>query len=139
LHKAIAAYRQTYSHRTPHVSSSDFKRFSHLCEYLKTDVIVRAVTDVENNVLATALFLQKKNRIYLIQNTTLTGGREKEANHFLLDQVIREFCGNNLTLDFEGSDIDGIAHFYMNFGSHNQRYYFFKHSHLPWPWRVFKK
>lgn len=139
LNKAIDAYKRTYGHRTPHVSSSDFNQFGKLCEHLKDDAIVRAVTDGENNLLATALLLLKKNRMFLIQSTTLPAGRENEANYFLLDQVIREFSGKNLILDFEGSDIDGIAHFYMNFGSFNQPYYFFKRNHLHWPWKIFKK
>jgi hypothetical protein len=139
LDEAISIHRQTYQSRTPHVSSTDFQHFGNLCKDLKGDVLIRVARDRENNLLAIALLLSRKKRIYLIQSTTLPVGRANEANYFLLDQVIREFSGQNLILDFEGSDIEGIAHFYMNFGSINQPYYFFKHNHLPWPWNVFKK
>jgi len=139
LAKAMSAFKETYSQRTPHISPEDFQHFGDVCLYMQNDVIVRAVTDENNHVLATALLLMKNNRLYLLQSTTLPRGREIEANHFLLDQVIREFSGSNRILDFEGSDIDGIAHFYMNFGSVNQPYYFYKYNRLSWPWSIFKK
>jgi hypothetical protein len=139
VQEAIAIYQQTYHQRTPHVTATDFQHFGNLCKHLKDDVIVRIATDGENKLLAAALLLSRKNRIYLIQSTTLPAGRENEANYFLLDQVIREFSGNDLILDFEGSDIEGIAHFYMNFGSNNQPYYFYKYNRLAWPWKIFKK
>ena len=36
---------------------------------------------------------------------------------FLIDQVIRKYAGQSLTLDFEGSDDDNLARFYQGFGS----------------------
>jgi hypothetical protein len=54
-----------------------------------------------------------------------------QANHFLLDAIINEFAGKNIVLDFVGSDIPGIAHFYKNFGFHNQPYFFYKFKNLP--------
>jgi hypothetical protein len=43
-----------------------------------------------------------------------------------------------MILDFEGSDHPGIAHFYENFGSINQPYFFYRHNRLPWPLRLLK-
>lgn len=82
--------------------------------------------------LAAALLLRDDHRLYLLQSTTPPAGRHTEANHFLLDQLIKEFAGSPLTLDLEGSDIPGIAHFYKNFGSLDQPYYFYRHNRLPW-------
>jgi hypothetical protein len=42
-------------------------------------------------------------------------------------------------LDFEGSDIPGIADFYKGFGGLDEPYYFCKWNQLPWFYRIFKK
>jgi hypothetical protein len=61
------------------------------------------------------------------------------ANHFLLDRMIKEFSGQQLVLDFEGSQIAGIAEFYRQFGSTPEPYPFLRFSQLPVPFRYFKK
>jgi hypothetical protein len=85
-----------------------------------------------------ALILRSKGRLYLLESTTLPKGRELQANHFLVDAVIREFASQQLIFDFVGSTIPGIAHFYKNFGAVNQPYYFFYLNKLPWPLRFLK-
>jgi Acetyltransferase (GNAT) domain len=137
---ALSIYQRQYRHRTPHIKEEGYRRFGELCLFLqrRDQVVVRAVTGGTGEPLATALLFVEKQRMYLVQSTVSPGGRQTEANHFLLDQLIREFAATRLTLDFEGSAIPGIAHFYRNFGSRNQPYYFYRHSQLPWPLRLFK-
>jgi len=48
-------------------------------------------------------------------NATTEDGRKSAANHFLIDQLIREFCEEEWLLDFEGSDLEGVKHFYQSF------------------------
>jgi hypothetical protein len=50
-----------------------------------------------------------------------------------------EYAGTNYILDFEGSDIEGIANFYQQFGSIPQPYYSLSYNHLPWLLRLVKK
>ncbi len=88
--------------------------------------------------LALALLLKKKNRLYLLMSVCPPAGRKAEANHFLLDSLIREFAGTGVLLDFEGSEIPGVAHFYSNFGGFDQPFFFYRHNRLPWPLRLFK-
>jgi Acetyltransferase (GNAT) domain len=131
---AMKGYRQEYGARTPHVQPGDYTRFEALCRYCQTrgNLVVRAAVAPDGQVLATALLLRDRYRLYLLQSTTLAAGRHMEANHFLLDQLIQEWAGSGLLLDFEGSDIPGIAHFYKNFGSIEQPYYFYRYTRLPW-------
>jgi hypothetical protein len=49
----------------------------------------------------------------------------------LFHQIISEFAGTPLILDFEGSDLPGVARFYQKFGAQNQPYFFFKSNRLP--------
>jgi hypothetical protein len=141
LAQALALYRLTYQSRLEQIAGSDFDGFEKLCFALQEQgaVIVRASRDSQGNPIATALLLRHSKRIYLLQSTTPIEGRRLEANHFLIDQVIREFAGQDLILDFEGSQNPGIAHFYANFGAVNQPYWFYRRNRLPWPIRLLKK
>jgi hypothetical protein len=134
LTPALERYRLSYGDRTPHVRERDYRRFHEVCSLIqeKGQLVIRGVSKGQQPI-ATAILLRDRHRLYLLQSTTLPAGRELEANHYLLDRLIREWAGSGLTLDFEGSDLPGIAHFYKNFGSIDQPYYFYRYNHLPWP------
>ncbi|MEP6749896.1 MAG: hypothetical protein ABJB86_19315 [Bacteroidota bacterium] len=136
----IALYKNMYASRTKHVKEKDHYNFEQLCLLAreKKMLVIRKVTGQEGELHATALLLQQNNRLYLLQSATLAAGRLTEANYFLLNNIIKEFSEQDLILDFEGSDIPGIAHFYKNFGAGNQPYYFFKYNKLPWFLKIFK-
>ncbi|HEY4207505.1 MAG TPA: GNAT family N-acetyltransferase [Puia sp.] len=140
LAHALSLFRELYSHRLPHLSSGDFDRFGQLCSALekKGQLVHRAVTDNNGQLLATALLPRDGDRIYLLQSTVSTAGRLLGANHFLLDRLIFTLARQRLTLDFEGSEQPGIAHFYRNFGAKDQPYFFYRNNHLPWPLRYLK-
>ncbi|MDP4248261.1 MAG: GNAT family N-acetyltransferase [Bacteroidota bacterium] len=140
LSTALSMYRERYGPRTPHVKEESWRRFSTLCSFLRErgQCILRAVRDRKGKVLATALFLVGDGRMHLLQSTNLPEGRHTGANHFLLDRVIAEFAGQPLLLDFEGSDLPGIAHFYANFGSRDEPYFFYRLNRLPLPLRRLK-
>lgn len=137
----INLYRKHYNHRIPHIKLSDYKKFSNICLYaLQNKMLVcrRAVND-EDECFAAALLLTDGKRLYNIINVTTEKGRKRQANHFLLDSIIREFSGQELLLDFEGSDVPGVKTFYENFGAGNQPFYRIKFNDLPWPVRLVKK
>jgi hypothetical protein len=166
--QAIRLYQSEYGRRFSNVRQSDYDHFEKLCSQIqysadlktqssadlktqnKSDfntrsssgIIVRAVYAGSNELMAVALLavsnIPGKQRMHLLMSTTLPAGKKTAANHFLLDSLIREFAGQDLILDFEGSDIPGIASFYQNFGSIDQPYHFFRYNHLPWPLKWLK-
>jgi len=140
-HVAIDIYRQIYHSRMPHVSDKDFDRFIGLCNFLyaTNEVVVRKVCNSNNELLATALLLKDKNRLYNLMNSTTAAGRKTEANHFLFDNIFKEFAGSQLIFDFEGSDIPGVKSFYEKFGAVNQPYYKLHFNHLPFPLNKLKR
>ncbi|MBS1598518.1 MAG: GNAT family N-acetyltransferase [Bacteroidetes bacterium] len=140
LLKALRLHQEKYKHTTPHTRSKDYANFEKLCIDLakKKEILTRAVLDENNYLLSVAVLLKKNTRIYLIETSTTDEGRKMQAHHFLLDAMIREFAGMNLTIDFVGSDISGIADFYKNFNPSNQSYFFYYHNELPWPLKYFK-
>ncbi len=140
LSTALENYRLSYEDRTPHVRQEDYHHFTGICFHWqqKGQLVIRGVIGDKQQSLATAILLQDKRRLTLLQSTTLPAGRPLHANHYLLDQLIREWAGSGFLLDFEGSDIPGIAHFYKNFGGFDQPYYFYRHNGLPWPISLYK-
>jgi len=129
---AIELFKDLYRKRILHVSENDFENFKKLCAHLKesNNVIVRNVCNAKNELLATALLLKDEKRLYNMMNSTTVEGRKTEANHFLFDNILKEFVNNNLLFDFEGSDIPGVKSFYEKFGSSNQPYYKLHFNHL---------
>jgi len=141
LHEAIDHFQDQYAARIKQIHSSDYDHFLRLCEQLQTSgqCLVRAVTNTDQELLAIALLLKDERRIYNLMNTTLPAGRDKEANHFLLDNIIREFSGQPLLFDLEGSEIPGVKKFYTSFGAVNQPYFHYHYNGLPWPLRLLKR
>jgi hypothetical protein len=138
--RTISLFKSMYAKKIPHVHTSDYDRFETLCsELFKCKMIfVRQTTDPADNVLATCIFFRDQRRIYNIMSVSLPEGREKRAHFFLVDRLISEFSKENIYIDFEGSEIPGIAEFYRKFGSSNQPYPFLKFNLLPFPFRLFK-
>jgi hypothetical protein len=135
----LKGYQQRTGPRVPHVREKDYKRFEKLCTLLLKEnaLILRGVYE-EEVFLCGSLFLKHDNRIYLIESITWPAARKKRANHFLLDKFIQEFSDTNLIVDFEGSDIPGIASFKKNFGSKNQPYFFYRFNRLPFLFKWIK-
>ncbi len=137
---AIGRFKSLYGQRMTSIGNRDYHNFELLCEEFKKkrQLVIRTVSDSNNQWFASALLIASYNRLYLLQSATNGEGRNVEANHYLIDRLIREFSNTAFTLDFEGSQIPGIAHFYQNFGSINQPFFMFRFNHLPWPMRVWK-
>jgi len=138
---AIQLYRSLYQDRFRHVSADDYNRFCRLCTRLqqKGECMVRTVTGNNNEIHSIGIFLTDKKRVYNMMNATTDAGRKLEANHVLIDGVIKEFAGQSLLFDFEGSDLPGIKSFYEKFGATDQPYFHYHFNHLPIPLRWLKR
>lgn len=135
VENALVQYRLLYGNRM-NLRTVDYEAFSTLCKKWLPEgkCFVREVRLQEgqrDELLAIGLFLKDDFRIYNIASSTLPNGRTLEANHFLFDELIKEFAGQKLLIDFEGSDLPGVARFYQKFGPLNQPYFFWKSNRLP--------
>lgn len=137
--EAVASYKARYSERM-NTREIDYTWFTDLVTRLHStgNAFCRKATSADGELLACSVFLRDDKRIYNLASTTLPKGRTFEANHFLVDKLIQEFAGQPLLLDFEGSDIPGIASFYKNFTRINQPYFFWKRNRLSLLYRLKK-
>ncbi|MBS4042893.1 MAG: hypothetical protein KGZ59_03675 [Chitinophagaceae bacterium] len=123
--QAIHLYKKLYSNRLSKTTQIDYDNFLNLCLHLNENgnCFVRKVVNTENELLSIALLLKDDCRIYNIANATTDLGRKTAANHFLIDQILKEFSTTDLIFDFEGSDLPGVKSFYENFAPIHQPYY----------------
>jgi hypothetical protein len=137
----IKTYKKTYGNRLPFIRHKDYVQFEKLCSFYRQEgqLIVRKVFNNNHQMVAGVLMIRDTQRLYNILSVISPEGKKLLANYFLYDQIIREFSGSGLLLDFEGSDVPGIAYFYEKFADKNQAYPFICFNHLPAPFKWIKK
>ena len=94
---------------------------------------------VNGELVSAALFAIDRNRIYYLIPVSNNEGKELRAMFAVIDSVITSYAGTGKILDFEGSDIKGIARFFAGFGAKPVNYYKLKINRLPLFLRIFKK
>lgn len=92
-----------------------------------------------NELCAAAFFGFSHAYGYMLVAASNSEGKELSAMFLLIDSFIRDHSGKPVTLDFEGSNISGIARFFAGFGAVPVYYYRYKNNRLPYPVRWLKK
>ncbi|CAN5722349.1 hypothetical protein BH10BAC3_BH10BAC3_25990 [soil metagenome] len=89
--------------------------------------------DIGGNTIASSGYIQYKDRLTFLMNGNLKAGLDNGATHLLKSHVIETFAGQNLWMDFEGSDTASFARFYEQYGAKAiDNYPFFVFNNLPW-------
>ncbi len=96
------------------------------------------VFGTENQLLAATFFIWDAQRVIFLTASSSAEGTDKKAMFLLIDQFIESRAGQALILDFEGSEIPGIARFYRGFGATEQLYFSVRKNRLPFPLRLLK-
>ena len=73
-------------------------------------------------LLCAAIFMKTDNRITFLFSGLTEEGKQCQAMTYLLDQVIQKYANQLVTFDFEGSDDDNLARFYLGFGGREVKY-----------------
>jgi len=138
--KDVIALAKKQSETYASISNTDYKNFEKLFEYLfsKNKAVTYAVY-TGKELMSAAVYLFSHNRAYYI----LAGNHPKSktigASHFLINAFIEEHAGEDLILDFEGSDIKSLANFYSKFGATEEKYAAIKMNKLPAVLKLFRK
>ena len=84
-----------------------------------------------NEMLCGALFMQTESRVTFLFSGNSQRGKETQSMTFMLNHVIQHFANQPFMFDFEGSDDDNLARFYLGFGGEAVRYPSFSFNRLP--------
>ena len=127
--------------RNSKISDHDYSNFERLYKALEKIGSAKCygVFSKQSELIASAAFLFSHGRAYYILVGNHPNGRTLGASHALVDEFIREHCGQELRLDFEGSDIRNLAFFYSSFGAKEENYVAIRLNRLPWYARLIKK
>lgn len=115
-------------------SFNDYENFKKLFWYLRDESLAKTygVFSAAGEILSSAVFFYSHNRAYYILVGNTPAGKSLGASHALIDRFIEDHAGNDLILDFEGSDIPGLAAFYSGFGAQKEMYPAIRLNRLPW-------
>jgi hypothetical protein len=97
------------------------------------------VLNNSGQLIAGAFFLFCKKRVFYLLVSSNSEGKQSGASFFLVDKFIQDHAGKPLVLDFEGSEIPGIARFFNGFGALPVYYSQLKINKLPGYLKIFKK
>lgn len=123
------------------VKEDDLIRFEKLYQllYKNEKATSYAVYTKEGRLVASAVFLFSHNRAYYILVGNHADGKTLGASHALIDAFVKDHAGQDLLLDFEGSDVPSLAFFYSSFGAVEEKYSAVKLNRLPFFLKRLKK
>ena len=82
-------------------------------------------------LLCAAIFMKTNERITFLFSGLTEEGKQRQAMTYLLDQVIQQYAHQPITFDFEGSDDENLARFYLGFGGREVKYPGYTFNRLP--------
>ncbi len=139
--EVVGLYRQVYGKKVSG-SINDYHNMHAFAKHVAASgnlVSCGVKHGLSGELLFGALFFISGRRIYYLLGAPTEKGRYARAGYFMIDAIIREYAGKNYQLDFEGSDIPGVAAFYRKFNPEEETYYRLHYNKLPWLIRLFKK
>lgn len=122
----------------PETAFIQFKKLFQLL-YKDKKATTYGVYTKEEKLIASAVFFFSHNRAYYIMVGNHPIGKTLGASHTLINAFIKDHAGENILLDFEGSDITSLAFFYSSFGAVKEKYSAVKLNRLPFYLRSLKK
>jgi hypothetical protein len=86
-----------------------------------------------NELTAAILWVWSHHKAVFLFSALSESGKKLNAMPWLIDSFISQNAGKPLTLDFEGSNNEGLARFYSSFGAKRVIYQRFVKNELPFP------
>ena len=128
-------------HLPPGVKKNDIRSLKSMIAYgqYKGFGEIYGVYSPGNELCAAVYFCRWKDRVIYFNAASSETGKELGAMYFLVNRFIQKNAGKNLTLDFEGSMIPGVARFYAGFGATPETYFQLKINRLPLPLKWIKR
>lgn len=126
MERMFQFYRQYIFPKNLQLTEEQLQHFERLASgyFPKRKALTRCVTSAEGEILSIGLFFIDDRRLYYMMGANSPEGRRLSANAFLIYEVIREFAGQELIFDFEGSEIPGVKAFFEKFSPKRQPYYY---------------
>lgn len=138
---AVIALAKEQSKNFSPVTAEDYDHFKNVYHHLQAQqkAVTYGVYTSANKLVASCAFIFSHNRAYYILVGNHPNGKTIGASHAIINAFIKEYAGQNLLLDFEGSDIPNLAFFYSSFGATEEKFAGLKLNRLPFWMKWFKR
>lgn len=120
MEQVIQLFRLNRGATIRHWGAAEYTRLERLTASAITSsnaFVYGVKTSDSKEIICGALFMISHQRITFLFSGNNAKGKETQAMTYLIDQVIREYAGQPMTFDFEGSDDENLARFYHGFGA----------------------
>lgn len=125
-------FKQYTSHRIKEFKERDYIKLEQLLELCMKHTSYQFLSVYKNEVeLSSAFICKAGSRFIYIEGYSSPEGRTLQAMHFLFNHFIENHSGQPYNLDFGGSNVPGIAHFFHAFGATDQTYNHLYMNNLP--------
>jgi len=101
--------------------------------------IIYGAYSKRNELCAAAFFLKEQKRITYLNSVSTPEGKAARAMYAIINRFIADHAGTGIILDFEGSNVEGIARFFEGFGAQPETYQHIKYNNLPWFLKLIKR
>lgn len=136
----IEQYRKHKGAETKGLDTAQYTMLQQLFDTLFANHLVKplAVKDEKGEILCSAAFAICNTRIYYLMGSSSKTGKEERSVYMMFDYMIRHYSGHAFELDFEGSEIPGVARLFKGFGAEKRNYIHLRINRLPWLLRWMK-
>lgn len=100
---------------------------------------IYGVYSPDNELCAAVYFCRWKDRVIYLNAVSSERGKSLGGMYFLINEFIKQHAGKNLSLDFEGLILPGVARFFAGFGATPETFFQLHFNRLPLPLKWIKR
>ncbi|MFZ5554857.1 MAG: GNAT family N-acetyltransferase [Bacteroidota bacterium] len=141
MDEMIKLFKRTKGRELKEMTSAHYKIIRSVYEAAekKNAAFITGIKNKNGKLISAVLFIHWENRIYHLFSASDEEGKRSGAAPAVIDHCIKKFAGTTTILDFEGSNVAGLARFYSGFGSERKMYYSMRYNNLPFFLKWLKK
>ncbi len=123
----IAINRQAWGSLNPELTDQHYKLLANNCDIaFSKGRLLTLGAFLDDELLGAVLFFISPGYLFYMNGGATAAGKKFGIMNSLIDEVIQRYAGQPIILDFEGSEIEGVAYFYSKFGSEIRPYWHYQ-------------
>ena len=127
----ISINRQAWGSLNPELTDLHYKLLNDNCDIaFSKGRLLTLGAFLDGELLGAVLFFTSPGYLFYMNGGATAAGKKFGIMNSLIDEVIQRYAGQPMVLDFEGSEIEGVAYFYSKFGSEIKPYWHYQSFNL---------
>jgi hypothetical protein len=138
--KLIQLFRDNLGKGIKNIKDRHYQHLKQIMDksLLEQNAEIYGVNSIDGELCAGAFLLKSYDSFIFLFSATNDESKENGAMFLIIDQFIKNHADENITLDFEGSNIKSLGRFYKSFGADEFNYLRIKKNNLPGVLKMFK-